>query len=156
MTSRTPMPDPALRPLLADSFHESTGNGPKKSQSKAKTPPPFSLRLSAEERTLLEQQAGNRPLGVYIREVLLGDKAHKRRQYRKPRVDDKKAAQLLAGLKSSRIAPNLNQIARAANCGNLDMSDEVREQLEQACAAVIAMRAALFIALGLKVPEDTP
>lgn len=117
-----------------------------------KTPSPFCIRLSAEERAWLEDQAGSRPLGAYIRARLLGDRSQKRRENRRPKADEQAIAQLLAGLKSSRLSPNVNQLAKAANCGNLDVSKEVEEQLEDACKAILAMRAALFIALGLK-PE---
>lgn len=121
---------------------------------KASQPSPFCIRLSAEERAWLEDQAGSRPLGAYIRARLLGDRSQKRRESRRPRADEQAIAQLLAGLKSSRLSPNVNQLAKAANCGNLDVSREVEEQLEDACKAILAMRAALFIALGLK-PEGT-
>lgn len=119
-----------------------------------KPPAPYSLRLSEEEKTYLQERAGARPLSVYIREKLLGDRAEKRRELRKPRIDDQKLSALLAGLGHSRIPNNLNQLAKAANCGSLDMSSDSERQLQEACAAVIAMREALFIALGLRVGSD--
>ena len=39
---------------------------------------------------------------------------------------------------------------KAANTGTLDVSEEVEQQLQDAYAAIIAMREALFIALGLR------
>lgn len=127
---------------------------PKKPFGKPSQPSPFCIRLSAEERSWLEDQAGSRPLGAYIRARLLGDRSQKRRESRRPKADEQAIAQLLAGLKSSRLSPNVNQLAKAANCGSLDVSKEVEQQLEDACKAIMAMRAALFIALGLK-PEGT-
>ena len=118
-----------------------------------KKPKPFSLRLTAEERAWLEMQAGGRPLGAYIRERLLGGKMHKRRKLRKPKTQDKQIAMLLAELGKSRLPSNLNQLAKSANCGTLDVSQDVEQQLRDACGAVLAMRDALIIALGLK-PED--
>lgn len=120
----------------------------------AKKPSPFSIRLTPEERATLEARAGSQPLGAYIRSELLGENARKRRVQRKPQADEQKIAQLLAGLKSSRLAPNLNQLAKAANCGTLDVSEDVEQQLVYACQAIIAMRNTLIIALGLK-PEGT-
>ncbi len=38
-----------------------------------KRPAPFPIRLSPEEHAYLEHRAGNRPLGTYAREVLLGE-----------------------------------------------------------------------------------
>lgn len=43
------------------------------SATKRKRPAPFSIRLSEDERGLLERKAGSRPLGRYIRAKLLGD-----------------------------------------------------------------------------------
>ena len=118
--------------------------------AKSRTPTPFSLRLTEEERAVLERQAGGQPLGAYIRARLLGDQQKKRRTTRKPALDDQKIAQVLAELGQSRLSANLNQLARAANMGTLDISRDVEKDLQAACAAVLAMREALFIALGLK------
>ncbi len=112
---------------------------------------PFSLRLTAEEREVLDRQAGNKPLGAYIRERLLADKVQKRRTSRKPHVDEKQLAQVLAELGRSRLSSNLNQLAKHANVGILPDSPEVAEELGEACRAVKAMRDALLGALGLKV-----
>ncbi|MCZ6803362.1 MAG: hypothetical protein O7D86_05355 [Proteobacteria bacterium] len=40
---------------------------------KAKSTMPFSIRFTEEERTLLQEKAGGRSLGAYIREQLLGE-----------------------------------------------------------------------------------
>ncbi len=124
----------------------------KKASAKAKQPQhsPFSIRFSPEERALLEQRAGTKPLGAYIRECLLAEEAAPRKNLRKPRVDDQKAAQILAALGQSRLASNLNQLAKSANSGSLVVSTETERQLQQASMAVIAMREALFTALGIK------
>ena len=124
-------------------------------KARKKKPVPFSLRLSVEERADLDELAGNRPLGAYIREELLGDQQQKRRVSHKPTIDNQKVAQLLAVLRHSNIASNLNQLAKAVNCGNLTVDDDVQEQLERSCAAVLAMREALFEALGLKTHDPS-
>ncbi len=113
-------------------------------------PAPFSLRLSRRERQILEDQAGNQPLGAFIRERLFGEDATKRRKSRKPRVDEQKLAQVLAELGRSRLSSNLNQLAKSANIGTIDVRDDVEAQLEEAAQAVLAMRDCLFIALGLR------
>ncbi|MCB1876506.1 MAG: hypothetical protein KDH88_11085 [Chromatiales bacterium] len=113
-------------------------------------PAPFSLRLSAEERALLEAQAGNQPLGAYIRERLFGAHATKRRAQRRPRIDDQQAARLLAELGQSRLSSNLNQLARHANTGSLEVSDDIEQELHDAYEAILVMRDALMTALGLR------
>ena len=115
-----------------------------------KRPAPFSLRLSDQERKLLIEMAGRKPLGTYIRQRLFGEEATPRRRAVRPRVDDQKLAGVLSELGRSRIASNLNQLAKSANMGVLDVSPEVEKELEYACAAVVAMREALIIALGLR------
>ncbi|MEN8132290.1 MAG: hypothetical protein ABFS45_19350 [Pseudomonadota bacterium] len=118
----------------SDSFHKVAFANQQVSRKK-KSAPPFSLRLTAEERTLLEQQAGSKPLGAYIRERLLGDRAHKRRASRRPRADEKKIALVLAELGRSRLSSNLNQLAKSANMGTLDISRDVEQELHDACGA---------------------
>jgi len=122
-----------------------------KSSKKAKSTHPFSIRLSDDERALLEERAGNRPLGAYIREILLGEHTHKRRAIRRPQIEDAQYGSLLAALGNSNLSSNLNQLARHANVGTLDVSDDIEQQLEDACAAVMIMRQTLLIAMGLKV-----
>ncbi|MCG6867434.1 MAG: hypothetical protein LJE91_01515 [Gammaproteobacteria bacterium] len=122
--------------------------------SRKKPPSPFSIRLSEDERAYLIQQAGSRPLGAYIRSRLLGDRAEKRRTFRKPKIDDKQIAQVLAALGASRLSSNLNHLAKSANMGTLDVSRNVEQELEDACGAVLAMRDALLMALGLKTDTN--
>ena len=117
-----------------------------------KPPPPFSLRLSADERALLDAQAGGQPLGAYIRDRLLGAEAAPRRKSRRPRVDEQLLAQVLAELGASRLASNVNQLAKSANIGTLDVSARVEAELLDACAAIRDMRDKLVTALGLR-PE---
>jgi hypothetical protein len=116
---------------------------------------PFSIRFTPSEKAYLTQKAGCRPLGAYIREELLGKQADLRRKERKPKADEKQVAALLAGLGQSRIPSNLNQLAKAANQGTLGTSEEIEQQLQDACAAVLAMREALFTALGLRSGSET-
>lgn len=124
-------------------------------QSYRKYPPPFSLRLSEAERVRLKAEAGNQPLGAYIRSRLLGDQADKRRHSRRPRIDEQTAARLLAELGKSRLANNINQLARAANSGSLPLTQETETALQQACADIQAIRLELMRALGLLSKEET-
>ena len=132
----------------ADAFQRASGA--KQELSPKKPAAPFSLRLSADERAYLDRLAGARPLGAYIREHLLGGSVQKRRVSRKPKVDEKQLALVLAELGHSRLSSNLNQLAKSANMGTLPLSQEVERELREACRAVLAMRDALMVALGLK------
>ena len=140
---------PTEKPGLSETFREAAAKQP--NPKHAKPAAPFSLRLTFEERAYLEEKAGNRPLGAYIRERLLGDRSGKRRRSRKPKLDDQKIALVLADLGRSRLASNLNQLAKAANMGTLDVSSEVERELQTACQAVATMRDILIASLGLKV-----
>lgn len=120
------------------------------SRQEGKPPPPFSLRLSADERAELIRRAGSKALGAYIRAQLLGDAAAPRRASRQPAKDQQALAKLLAELGKSRLASNLNQLAKAANTGALPVSPETEQALVQACADVRRMRHALLMALGFR------
>ena len=115
-----------------------------------KRPSPFCVRLTPDERAYLKQLAGNRPLGAYIREQLLGERAEKRQELRSPQIDQEQYAALLAALGQSRLSSNLNQLAKSANMGTLDVSQNTEQQLQEAYACILEMRKALFMALGLK------
>lgn len=127
-----------------------------KKAAKEKYPPPFSLRLTYGERARLEAQAGDLPLGAYIRDRLLGDDAAPRKRRGNSPVKDKEAlAQVLGALGQSRLASNLNQLAKAVNTGSLPVTPETESDLQKAFADVSAMRNDLLRALG-KVPGDGP
>ena len=123
---------------------------------KAKKPPPFSLRLNAEERARLETAAAGMPLGSYIKARLFdGDLSPRRTRGRAPVKDHAALAQVLGMIGNMRLASNLNQLAKSANIGTLPLTPEVEEELATACAAVIAMRAELMRALGYEQEDDT-
>lgn len=125
--------------------------------SKAKYPPPFSLRLTFDERAKLDALRGSMPLGRYIREEMLGeDAAPRKRRGRNPIKDHEALGRVLGALGSSRLSQNLNQLARAVNTGSLPVSDAVEQELHEACAAVQDLRDELLRALGARSPEDAP
>ncbi|QLH40624.1 MAG: hypothetical protein HWD60_19135 [Defluviicoccus sp.] len=116
-----------------------------------KHPAPFSLRLTPEERGRLEKQAGGMPLGAYIRGRLLGEGGESRRtRGRFPVKDHTALARLLAALGQSRLAGNVNQLAKAANSGSLPLDEETRRDLRSACADIAAMKRLLMDALGIR------
>jgi len=122
---------------------------------KRKYPAPFSLRLSREERKELKRLAGGRPLGEFIKDALFNKKL--RPQLRKPAIQDQKLlAKILGALGQSRIASNINQLAKAANSGSLPVNEEVLKSLFEAVRAIEWMRKNLIEGMGLKAhkPES--
>jgi hypothetical protein len=121
-----------------------------------KAPPPFSLRLTFEERQRLEAQAGDMPLGAFIRKRLFGEEAAPRKRSGNSPVKDKAAlARVLGALGQSRLSANLNQLAKAVNTGSLPVTPETEADLKAACKDVLALRADLLRALG-RTPGDGP
>lgn len=111
--------------------------------------PPFSLRLTPDEKSALKREAGSMPLGAYIRSKLLGEASRPRRSRRSPIEDEKALAQLLGELGKARLSNNLNQLAKQANTGSLPVTPETEKAIQDACRDVQWMRARLVAALGL-------
>lgn len=112
-------------------------------------PRPFSVRLTPDERTALTLAAGRMPIGSYIRSRLFenGEPPRRRRQV-SPIKDHEALAKVLAELGRSRLASNVNQLAKLANCGALPVTPDIETALRQASADISLMRAQLLQALG--------
>lgn len=110
---------------------------------------PFSLRLTFEERALLERDAVGMSLGAYIQMRLFGENAAPRKTRGKTPVKDHEAlGRVLGALGGSRLSQNLNQLAKAVNTGSLPVTPETEHDLKEACASVALIRAELMRALG--------
>lgn len=135
---------------LRHDFRKSAGEQPRK------YPPPFSLRLTAEERARLESEAAGKTLGAFIRERLLGDDAAPRKcRGNSPIKDHEALGRVLGALGQSRLSSNLNQLAKAVNTGSLPVTPETEAELKEACREVSELRDELLRALG-KSPGDGP
>ncbi|MBS0166188.1 plasmid mobilization protein [Nitrospira sp. CMX1] len=112
---------------------------------------PFSVRFTSEEREQLDRAAAGMPLGAFLRSLIFDeDLLKKRRKPRKSPVKDHQVlARLQAELGQSRLANNLNQLAKAANCGSLEVSPDTEKALLSACADIRAMRQMLMEGLGI-------
>lgn len=148
---------------LQQSFPSSTVDARPSTPSKKsrhgrkKTPPPFSLRLTKDERAKLEHAAAGMPLGPCIKDKLFdGDLSPRRTRGQAPVKDHAALAQALGLLGKLRLANNLNQLAKAANVGALPLSPEVEEELMATCAAVLAIRMELMRALGYDYNSEAP
>ena len=118
--------------------------------SNKKTLPPFSLRLTPEERAQLENDAAGMSLGAYIRSRLFDSSVPKRRIRNKfPVKDHHKLAKVLGELGRSRMANNLNQLAKAVNRGILDVTPETEQAIRNSCSDIRWMRHVLMAAMGL-------
>jgi hypothetical protein len=131
-------------PVIPD-FSEAAGR-----PTKRKKASPFSLRLTFEERARLEREAGNLPLGAYIKLKALSGAPVPEYQTRSCRAvrDPEAMGQLLALLGRARLANNLNQLAHAANTGSLPVTPDTLTAIREACAEVAFMRQELLRALG--------
>jgi hypothetical protein len=99
------------------------------------------------------------PLGTYVRAAVLGGEAAAPAQRRARQVHDAEPlGRLLGLLGQSRLASNLNQLAKAANQGALPLTVEVEDDLKRACADVAEMRGLLLQALGIRreIPAGVP
>lgn len=119
-------------------------------------PVPFSLRLSFEERAQLEKEAAGVPVGAYIRQRLFyGKESPRRTRGKRPVKDHAALGRVLGALGQSRLANNLNQMARAVNTGSLPVTPETEAAIRQACEDVRAIRRDLLIALGLNASSSS-
>lgn len=116
----------------------------------SKRPPPFSIRFTNKERVILDREAKGKPWAEYIRERLFGN-ASMRQRGRPDRANHAALAKLLGELGKSRLASNMNQIAKAANQGTLPVTPDLQDELKEACADIRMMRDALISSLGIKV-----
>lgn len=140
---------------MTSSRHDFNKIAAPEADSPKKYPPPFSLRLTYEERARLEAEADGKPLGSYIRERLLGDDAAPRTRRGNSPVKDKEAlGRVMGALGASRLSSNLNQLAKAVNTGSLPVTPETEEELREACREIAELRADLLKALG--GPEFEP
>ena len=115
-----------------------------------KRTPPFSLRLSREERAEIEKraEAAGLSLGGYCKSVILGSPP---RRFRRPQVDRVELARLLGEL--GRVGNNLNQLTRLAHSEGAIQITELKEALID----LAEVRAGVMLVLGYRENyPDTP
>lgn len=140
-------PDNGVPGQISASFREIT-HAPKRGYS-GDSAPPFSLRLTFEERARLERDAGGMPWGAYIRSRIFdGAPSKRRRRTKRPVKDQQALAKVLAELGKARLANNLNQLAKAVHTGSLPVTPDTEKAIREACAEVYWLRKTLMEALG--------
>jgi hypothetical protein len=119
-------------------------------------PAPLSIRFTDAEKAVLRQKAGGIPLGSFIRQLVLGPDAGGGKGRKYPVRDGEALGHILGLLGQSRLANNLNQLAKAAHLGALPVSEETEADLKTACAEVAMIRRLLLKALGVVTHEMKP
>lgn len=119
-------------------------------------PAPLSIRFTDAEKAVLRQKAGGMPLGTFIKKLALGPEAEGTRGRKYPVRDGEALGHILGLLGQSRIANNLNQLAKAAHLGALPVNEETEADLRNACAEVATIRSLLLQALGVVVNDLKP
>jgi hypothetical protein len=109
------------------------------------------MRLTPEERVRLEHDAAGMSLGSYVKWRLFGHDAppQPRSRGKFPVKDHQALSAVLAKLGQSRIANNLNQLAKASHSGSLILTPEIEAELREAAADIAIIRNLLIDALGL-------
>lgn len=124
----------------------------------AKRLAPLSVRLSAEQRRQLEQDAVGMSLNAYVLSRLFDDPDSKKKSKRKTRVPtkrDKAIAQVLRRMGHAGIATFLVSQIVAQEEGRLILSDKEETELRGAYAEWNLIRRDLVEALGLIAEYDT-
>jgi hypothetical protein len=141
---------PSIRVAFGGAAHGDGHSGEKPVPRWRKYLSPITLRLTNDERALLNDMSRGMPISAFIRKRLFGDDVVRRkREANTPIKGRDQIAKVLAMLGASRIANNLNQLAYHANTGSLLIDDQTLKQIEEAYAHVCSMRTALIGALGL-------
>lgn len=112
---------------------------------------PISLRLTFAEKAQLDRDASGMSISSYIRWRLFDPQNPPPKSRGKFPVKDHQAlTRLLGQLGQSRLANNLNQLARSANTGSLILGEETERLIVEAAAEIADMRRLLLEALRLE------
>jgi len=134
---------------VEEAFREAAESPPEK--TKKGYPKPISVRFTDEERTELEQKAGDLTLSAFVRAQCVGDVASAHRTKGKRPVKDQEAlGRVLGALGQSRLSNNVNQLAKAVNNGTLGLEEDTEAALLKAAYDIAYIRMSLIKALGLQ------
>lgn len=111
---------------------------------------PISIRLTDEERAMLERRAGNYALSAYIRLKLFDVQTSRSTTNKSPTKDKQALAQVLALLGKSSLASSMADLAHGARLGTLLVSEETEASIKKACTDIATMKSALMRALGIQ------
>ena len=127
---------------------------PAKPKPKRRRPTSLSIRVSDDERAILQRKAGKRSIGAYVREKALGDEqVPRRKSAARPSIDYAMLGQVLGKLGQSKQVSVLFLLLAAAENEHVTMGNEDRAALHAACADMREVRALVMGALGLRGEE---
>lgn len=109
---------------------------------------PMSFRVTAGEKTQIKSNAGDNSVSQYLRLAALKGEVLPRKTNASIKID--MAARILGMLGQSDLHSNISKIANAAQQGALPVTEDLTQELQNACALIIAMRQDLIEALGIK------
>lgn len=109
------------------------------------------FRVSEDDYARLVAAAGDMSVSAYIRARLFNEDMKTARKHNKmPQAEHKLLAELLSEFGKSHLSQNINQIAKAVNCGMVLMPDEAIADINETKAELRKLRATLLSALGKK------
>jgi mobilization protein MobC len=135
---------------LTPQFNDTHAKQPARTIARKKSPSPFCLRLSQQQWETLKRDAKGEPLGPYARRLIFGGDGSLSPKKTKPVHDGAALGQALSLLGQSRLSSNLNQLAKLANSGALNVTPDVCRELTKSCEAVNNIRSLLVTALGVR------
>ena len=113
----------------------------------------YQIRFSQSEREKLDSWADGRPIAAYIKDVLFVEERKPERTHGIILEDRKLFAKAFGFLGKSRLANNINQLAKAANSGSLPLDDETKAAILKAANDILWLRRTFMRAMGLKLPD---
>lgn len=123
---------------------------PNQSSSSRKSRP-VSVRLTPEERAVLEREARGASLSQHIRARLFSDAASSASADRiSPEARQRMMAQVLSQMGSMNAGQNLQELAELARLGLLQMTPETESTLQETLREFRDFRHDLLKALGLR------
>ncbi len=123
---------------------------PRNSHSKTR---PVSVRLTEQERALLERVAAKQSLSSFMRECALmqaGQAPKPRKEQQRPTEQKVQLAQILALLGASDIFRSMSTFAKLSEQGALPLSEETESQIQNACSNIKQIKTLLMRALRVK------
>ncbi len=123
---------------------------PRNSHSKTR---PVSVRLTEQERALLERVAAKQSLSSFMRQCALmqaGQAPKPRKEQQRPTEQKVQLAQILALLGASDIFRSMSTFAKLSEQGALPLSEETESQIQQACSNIKQIKTLLMRALRVK------
>ena len=120
-------------------------------EQERKYPTHLTIRLTDDEWAALEKAAAGLTVSAHVRERLFGQAVTPRRTRGvAPIRDHETLGQVLALLGKSRLASNVNQLAKAVNTGSLPVTSETEAEIVRASSSIVEMKNELFRALGVR------